>query len=130
MKSERNYMKTSVSKREVSLPPVQGADWEVKIGCAQANSTEKRRFGTAKWLANPGGGGKITKTTNNSSFTPCYAMNNKSYGKSRIGIVSSMKTRNKHWLGRLSCSWGDQQGNGLWRCLGLRGALMLFPMLI
>jgi peroxiredoxin len=41
-----------------------------------------------------------------------------------------MKTRNKHWLGRLSCSWGDQQGNGLWRCLGLRGALMLFPMLI
>jgi hypothetical protein len=62
-------MKTSVSQGEVSLLPVQGAGWEVRIGCAQADFTEKRRFGTAKWLANPEGGGKTTKTTINSSFS-------------------------------------------------------------
>jgi hypothetical protein len=43
---------------------------EVKIGCEQASSTAKRGFGTAKWLANPGGGKIITKTAKNSSFTP------------------------------------------------------------
>jgi len=63
-------MKTFVSDGEVSLLPVPGAGWEVKIRCEQASSTVKRGFGPAKWLANPGVGKIITKTATNSSFTP------------------------------------------------------------
>ena len=37
--------------------------WEVKIGCAQGNSTEKWRLVTAKCVANPGVGGTITKSS-------------------------------------------------------------------
>src|ERR1700722_875609 len=62
MKSGRNRMKASVGKGGVPSLPVPGASWEVKIGCEQASSTEKRVVGTAKWLANPGGGTVSTKT--------------------------------------------------------------------
>jgi hypothetical protein len=59
-------MKTSVSKEELSLLPIPGAGWEVRIDLAQASSTVKRGFAAAKWLANPGGGKIITKTAKNS----------------------------------------------------------------
>jgi len=59
-----------MNKGEVSLLPVPGAAWELKIGCEQASSTVKQGFGTAKCLANPGGGKIIEKTGKNSSFTP------------------------------------------------------------
>jgi hypothetical protein len=54
-------MKTFVGAGEVSLLPVPGAGWEVKIRREQASSTVKRGFGPAKWLANPGGGKIVRK---------------------------------------------------------------------
>jgi hypothetical protein len=48
-------MKTSFSKGEVYLLPVQGRDGEVKIGAEHGRNTEKRRFGAEKWLDNPCG---------------------------------------------------------------------------
>jgi hypothetical protein len=57
-------------KGEVSLLPVPGAGWDLKIGCKQASSTVKRGFGAAKRLANPVGGKIFTKTAKNGSFTP------------------------------------------------------------
>jgi hypothetical protein len=70
MKGTRKLMKTSVSEGKVSMLTVPKAGREMKIGAAQARSTEKRGFGTAKWLANPDGRKIITKTAKNSSFTP------------------------------------------------------------
>jgi hypothetical protein len=62
----------TVPAASVGVPPTDssGAGWEVKIGCDQASSTVKRRFGTVKWLANPGDGKMIAKTAKNSSSTP------------------------------------------------------------
>lgn len=48
----KESMKTFVSTGEVSLLPVSGTGWEVKIGAAQAGFTEKLRFGIANWLDN------------------------------------------------------------------------------
>jgi len=44
-------MKNIGQHGEVSMLTVPSAGWEMKIGAAQASSTEKRGFGTAKWLA-------------------------------------------------------------------------------
>jgi hypothetical protein len=54
-------MRTPVNTGEVSLLPILGAGWEVKIGAEQAAFTEKPRFGTAKWFDIPCRGEKIVK---------------------------------------------------------------------
>ena len=54
-------MKTSVNEGEVCMLTFPRAGWEMKIGAAQASSTEKRAFSTAKWLANPVGRKIIAK---------------------------------------------------------------------
>ena len=74
-------MKTSVSEEDVSMLTVRRASWEMKIGAAQASSTEKRGFCTAKWLEKLGGAKIITRNGNKQLI---YAMNNKSNGKSRF----------------------------------------------
>jgi hypothetical protein len=51
----------------------------VKIGSAQASSTEKRSFGFAEWLATPCRWGKITQRQKQLIDN----MNNKPNGKSR-----------------------------------------------
>jgi len=54
-------METSLSNGEVSLLPVSGTGWEVKIGATQAGFAEKLRLGIANWLDNPCGGAKSRK---------------------------------------------------------------------
>jgi len=56
-------MRTPVNTGEVSLLPVQGAVWSVKIDAAHGDGTEKRRLGTPDLLANPCDGGNIVETT-------------------------------------------------------------------
>ncbi len=74
-------MKPSVNTGELRLVQVPEAGWAVKIRAEDGGDTEKRRLGTAKWLANPCDGGMIVKTVGKSQFD---AMNNRSNGKSRL----------------------------------------------
>ena len=56
-------MKTTATTEAVSLPAAQSAGGGPKIGEKEANVTEKSHFVTAKWLAKPGDGRIIAKTT-------------------------------------------------------------------
>jgi hypothetical protein len=90
----------------------------VKIGRARANSTEKRRFGAAKCVANPGSGGKIT--------TSQKALNTKSREISSLMKIGAAK---RFWVLMLLTLAirlpADPLSNWSWRFPSPQGNILL-----
>lgn len=66
----KKRMKTSVNEDQLSLPPVQAAGLDVKIGSERGGGAEKPGFGVEKWLAIPRDGRIIPKMTGSPSLAP------------------------------------------------------------